>query len=269
MQTEWLDSSSDALEMAAMLAGILGKSSILQIRPKDEGFLAQAETFPFGDGRVGWSVGTGPLVLLVHGYSGRGTQMAALAHAIAEHGFRAVYFDAGGHGSSQPEKVGFSTFIADTRAIVRHLNVPVFAMVGHSAGGLAMMRARELHGISAERYVLIAAPLFPYPALETMFSRGATLEALDYVKAMLADQFQTNWSALVKGSAYIPEQGKSLLAIYDSGDKQVRHTDAERLAGIWSGALVLNTRGYGHNRVLQAPETLRAVTAFLSSDQVP
>lgn len=197
MDMEWADRSSDALELAVMLGLALGRPSVLPLRPKDEDMLDQFESFSFGAGRVGWSIGEGPLVLLVHGYSGRGIQMAALAPKIASQGFRAVFFDAGGHGASRIEKIGFFTFINDTRDILAYLAAPVFAMVGHSAGGLAMMRARALHGVAAQRYIVISAPLYPYVPLESMRGNGASLEALDHVKAMLAGQFQTSWSALV------------------------------------------------------------------------
>ena len=49
---------------------------------------------------VAWSWGEGPTVLLVHGWEGRGSQMAAFAAPLAEAGFRAVAFDAPGAASS-------------------------------------------------------------------------------------------------------------------------------------------------------------------------
>jgi len=223
------------------------------------------EAFEFGAGRVAWSVGSGPIVLLVHGYSGRGVQMAALALEVSKNGFRAVFFDAGGHGASRVEKIGFFTFINDTRDIVEHLRLPLFAMIGHSAGGLAMMRARELFGISAERYALISAPFYPYVPLESMLGRGAPSAALPYVKAILADQFRTNWSTLVKGVAYAPDASKPLLAIYDRADERVRHSDAEKLGALWPEISIVKTEGYGHNRILQADESLEAVSNFLTA----
>lgn len=265
MKMEEYERSSDVLEVAAMLGEALGQSSVMPLRPKDESLLAQAETFGFGAGRIGWSVGSGPVVLLVHGYSGRGVQMAALAFEIARQGFRAIFFDAGGHGASRVEKIGFFTFINDTRDIVDHLNEPIFAMIGHSAGGLAMMRARDLYGVAAERYTLISAPFYPYVPLEGMLKRGAPTAALPYVKAILADQFRTSWSSLARGVAYVSEKSKPLLAIYDTDDERVRHTDADRLGAIWPGARIVKTKGYGHNRILQADEALQAVVAFLTS----
>jgi pimeloyl-ACP methyl ester carboxylesterase len=258
--------SNPALELAGSLAIALGQSVPMALRPQDEVLIADADEFRFGPGqsRLGWSIGDGPTAILVHGYSGRGVQMAALAREIAKQGFRAVFFDAGGHGASDPEKIGFSTFVSDTRDIVRHIGGPIYAMIGHSAGGLAMMRARALHDARAEKYAVIAAPLFPYVPLETMQKRGASEDALQYVKAILADQFQTTWSSLAAGIAFEPEPGKPLLAIYDRSDERIRHSDADVLGERWPGATVRKTEGYGHNRVLQAPETLEAISRFLA-----
>jgi pimeloyl-ACP methyl ester carboxylesterase len=265
MNMEAFSQSNPALELAGSLAIALGKSTPMTLRPQDEALTADAEQFRFGSGqsRLAWSIGDEPIVILVHGYSGRGVQMAALARETAEQGFRAVFFD-GGHGASDAEKIGFSTFINDTRDIVKHLGGRIYAMIGHSAGGLAMMRARALHDTRADKYAVIAAPLFPYVPLETMQKRGAPDDALHYVKAILADQFQTTWASLAGGIAFEPEPAKPLLAIYDSSDERVRHTDADILRERWPGATIRKTDGYGHNRVLQAQETLEAISRFLS-----
>ena len=160
MELESFRRSSVALEQAGALSVALGRSVPMSLRPQDAALIAQATPFRFGpaDSRPAWTLGSGPPVLLVHGYAGRGVQMAALAGVVAAQGFRAVFFDAGGHGDARIEKVGFSTFIADTREIVERIGEPLHAMVGHSAGGLAMMRARAIHGVHAGRYAVIAAP---------------------------------------------------------------------------------------------------------------
>jgi len=222
--------------------------------------------FRFGpdESRFGWSLGTGPLVVFVHGYSGRGAQMAVLASHIAEAGFQAVIFDAGGHGSSRAEPIGFNTFIHATRDIVAHLDGPVHALIGHSAGGLGMMRARGLYGVTAEKYVVISSPFFPYPPLENMRKKGASEEAIDHLKPVIAAQFQTDWSTLANGLCYAPESEKPLLAIFDRADEMVWHTDAEPLQSIWPNTSIVMTDGYGHNRILKADETLAAISDFLA-----
>lgn len=258
--------SDDELDFVAPLAASLGQASVMPLRPKDKELLAEAEEFRFGpdESRIAWSLGAGPTVILVHGYSGRGVQMAALAQAIAAKGFRAVCFDAGGHGASRPEKVGFFTFMNDTRDLTDHLGGTIHALVGHSAGALGMMRARELFGVKARKYALICAPLFPYPPLNNMRAAGASEATLAHVKAILSDQFRMSWSDLAKGACFAPEADAALFAAYDRADQTVSYDNAEALATLWPNAQIQKTEDYGHNRILQAPETLAAVPAFLA-----
>jgi len=259
--------STEALDRAASLAAALGTVDALPLRPQDAELLDGMETFRFGpDGsRKAWSVGRGPLVILVHGYSGLGVQMASLAIRLANSGFRSVFFDAGGHGASEPEKIGFSTFIRDTGDIVAHLDAEVHALVGHSAGALAMMRARAMYGVKARRYGVINAPLFPYVPLDIMRAVGAPEDAIDHIKAILSDQFAMSWSELVSGAAYASEDGAGLLAIYDEDDPKVRHSDGDALAEVWPGTRLIKTKGHGHNRTLRAEEVGEAISDFLAA----
>jgi pimeloyl-ACP methyl ester carboxylesterase len=254
-------------QIAEALALQLTRSSPMPLRPQDEALLNGAETFRFGpDGsRIGWSLGNGPLVALVHGWGGRGTQMAGLAHRLAGSGFRCIFFDAGGHGDSRPEPVGFHTFIHDADALTRAAGEDIHAWIGHSAGGLGMMAARALHGINARRYVCIAAPMFPYVPLNNLKKRlGVSDEVLEHVKPLLAAQFQMDWHALEAGAAYLPESGRRLLLAYDRADDLVDHADAERIAAKWASADIIKTEGYGHNRILQSPEVWERIRSFVA-----
>jgi pimeloyl-ACP methyl ester carboxylesterase len=253
-------------DAALDLAALLSRSKPMPLRPQDAELLEGAEEFRFGpdDSRLAWSVGAGPPVLFVHGWGGRGVQMAGLARAVASDGHRCIFFDAGGHGGSRREPIGFNTFIRDTSDLTATLGEDVHAWIGHSAGGLGMMAARRLLGLEARRYVCISAPRFPYVPLETLKnSTGAADEVLEQVKPILAAQFETTWEALVRGEAYIPDPGRPLFLAYDEDDERVRHGDADAIAHGWPGAEILKTRSYGHNRILQAPEVWTGVRTFL------
>lgn len=250
-------------EVAHELATRLRRSDPMPLRPRDQALLQGTTRFTFGDGRVGWSIGDGPLVLMVHGWGGRGVQLAVLAHRLATEGYRCVFFDAGGHGDSRAEGVGFDTFIEDTSSLTRIVGEPVRAWIGHSAGALGMMAARKLRGLSADCYVCVCAPRYPYVPIETLERRLAvTDEVLSHVKTILAAQFATTWEDLEQNAAFHPDP-KPLLLAYDRGDERVRHHDADAIAAIWQGAEILKTDGHGHNKILQAPELGEAVCRML------
>jgi pimeloyl-ACP methyl ester carboxylesterase len=252
-------------DVAQSIAEQLSVPTSLPLRPQDVALLDDAEAFRFGpdDSRCAWSIGEGPLVLMVHGWGGRGVQMAPLAHTLAAAGFRCVFFDAAGHGDSRPEPVGFDTFIRDTAALTEHVGEPVYAWVAHSAGGLGLMAARALKGVKADRYVCIAAPRFPYVPIDGVRQRlNPPEDIVDLVKAIVAGQFESDWQTLETGHAFRPDDAELLLA-YDMDDPRVRHGDGDLIAECWPGSRLIKTSGFGHNKVLQAPEVLAQTLAFL------
>lgn len=258
-----MQSQLSPAEMAAMLSARMRQPVPMPPRSQDAALLDGFERFQV-DGRQAWAIGQGPLVLLVHGWGGRGSQMAGLARSLAARDCRCILFDAGGHGASAVAPLGFDGFIHDTHLLSRFVGQEIHGWIGHSAGGLGLMAARALHGVAARRYVCIAAPFFPYVPLETLKAQaGATDEVLEHVKPILAAQFGTGWDELEAGAAYAPEVGRDLLLVYDRDDDRVRHEDAERIAALWPGAEVLKTAGHGHNRVLLAPEMWERVGRFL------
>ena len=265
-------------DFAKSLMEKLSNGQAMPLRPQDAALLEGAQAFRFGpeDSRCAWTLGEGPLVLMIHGWGGRGVQMAPLARSLALAGFRCVFFDAGGHGDSRREPIGFDLFINDAAALTKHVAEPVFAWIGHSAGGLGMMAARALRGLEAERYVCIAAPLFPYVPIATIKQEFAPSEqVIELVQRALAAQFETNWPALEAGGVFHPgfarnaqapnatRDARKLLLAFDIDDERVRHADAERIAEIWPDARIVKTRKFGHNKILQSPEVLAQTLAFL------
>src|SRR5437016_5869213 len=104
--------------LAARLAGWLFTTPSRPRRPALEVELlatARARPMQVGARRIEtWMWGTGPNVLLVHGWGGRGAQLGALVGPLVARGFSVVTFDAPGHGASDE---GMVTIPEITRAI--------------------------------------------------------------------------------------------------------------------------------------------------------
>ena len=212
---------------------------------------------------VAWSWGKGPLVIFVHGWSGRAAQMAPLALRVADLGFRSVAIDVTGHGESPKRHTRWDCFLRDIAALSRSLGEEVHAYVAHSAGALTMMAARALKGIRAQRYVCISAPSFPFPPIDVIRKKLNPKEAvLESYKAYIAAQFETTWEMLERGCAYA-NAGPDLLLVYDQTDRFVGHGEGDRIQALCPGARLIKTRGYSHQKILAAPELAEAVGAFL------
>ncbi|RYE88419.1 MAG: alpha/beta hydrolase, partial [Myxococcales bacterium] len=78
-------------------------------------------------------------VLLLHGFADTAPSWAPVAHALQVAGHRVIAPDQRGFGDSGRAGAGgyyhFPDYVADVDALVRALDLPTLALVGHSMGG--------------------------------------------------------------------------------------------------------------------------------------
>ncbi|HET6763130.1 MAG TPA: alpha/beta hydrolase, partial [Longimicrobiaceae bacterium] len=99
---------------------------------------------------------SGPTVLLVHGWEGRGTQLGAFAGPLAAAGMRVVALDGPAHGDSPGSETNLLEFGRALVAVERELG-PLEAVVAHSFGCASTLVATDI-GLRPRRLVLIAGP---------------------------------------------------------------------------------------------------------------
>ncbi len=243
-------------------------------KQRDLDFIASAEKIEFNHkgNKVALSWGKGPVVLLVHGWEGRSTQLAPMAKALAQQGFKAIALDFTGHGLSAGRQSGFSEFIDDLAAlqahVVKHISPNIEAMVGHSAGGLCMMASRLTYDFPVNKYVVISAPSAPYPAVDSLRKiLRVNEEVLSLVQDKIAQCFKTDWQTLLNGLAYNKRfDDEKLLLIYDQDDIMVDHNEAQKIQAIFQGATALKTIGFGHTKLLWDESVINQVCDFVLSE---
>src|SRR2546422_6504876 len=129
--------SALAPALAARLAERLFLTPPLTRRPAAEiDLLATARARPMhvGARRIEtWVWGSGPRVLLVHGWGGRGAQLGALVGPLVARGFSVVTFDAPGHGASDSGLVTIPEMIGAIRAVAASRG-PLAGLIAHSVG---------------------------------------------------------------------------------------------------------------------------------------
>lgn len=212
---------------------------------------------------IGWRWGRhgDPVVVLVHGWGGRGTQLKAFIAPLLERGFSVVAYDAPGHGMTGGPESSLPHFLRALEAMLDHLG-PVRALLGHSLGGTAaaMVMARRPNHVG--RGVLIAAP-----ASLTESTRRLAM-ALGWPEAMRAAvqrrieyRFGIAWSDFEVDRNTGPQQ---LLVIHDRQDREVPHAEGLRYVKAWPAARMLETTGLGHRRVLDHPTVIAACIDFVA-----
>jgi pimeloyl-ACP methyl ester carboxylesterase len=210
-----------------------------------------------------WSWGEGPLVLLVHGWNGRGLQLKAMAQAVAARGYRAVAFDHPAHGQSSgrtatiPDMADAIQDAADQLGGARSL-------IAHSLGAVAATVAMA-RGLAVERAVFVAPPVRPDQWL-IRFGRAVGLPASAEPSLVAAIEARAGVpvSAVrpleLAGSLSVP-----LLVVHDREDRRVPYAEGQALARVWPGARLLTTQGLGHTRLLSSPTAIEAAVDFIGA----
>ena len=225
---------------------------------------ARARPMQIGTRRIEtWLWGTGPSVLLVHGWGGRGAQLGALVGPLVARGFSVVTFDAPGHGASDEGTVTIPEITSAIRAVAESRG-PLAALVAHSVGATAAVRALW-EGLEAGAVVLVgpAADLVT-PSLRFSETFGFSREVRERMHRRIEERVGQPWSAF-DVAALAPALATPLLVIHDRGDAEVPWQHGKVIAHAWRGASMLMTDGLGHRRILRDPDVVAAAVAFVAA----
>ncbi|HEY3722371.1 MAG TPA: alpha/beta fold hydrolase [Acidimicrobiia bacterium] len=127
--------------------------------------------------------GTGPTLLLVHGFGGAKEDFDDHFGALAE-AHHVVVFDHRGHGESDaPDDAGAYTFdrlALDTLAVADAVGADGFHLLGHSMGGMVARRVVLAHPSRIETLVLMDTSPGPVPGLDgEILEMGAEIALTD------------------------------------------------------------------------------------------
>jgi pimeloyl-ACP methyl ester carboxylesterase len=205
-----------------------------------------------------WHWGSGPRVLLVHGWNGHAGRLSSFIEPLLEAGFGVVAFDAPAHGISQGQLATLPDFTRSLE-LVAGVVAPV-ALVGHSMGAAACALAVRA-GLPVRAVVLLAPPADP-EAYTARFARymGLSPCCAHSMKERLERRYGVTFPSLRLPAG---PPGVPALVVHDRRDKRVPLRDGISICRSWPKARLLITSGLGHHRILRSPEVIRRATRFL------
>lgn len=237
------------------------------LHPREQAVMAQAKTQRVSfDGRreiplYSWGE-TGPLILLVHGWSGRGSQLSGYVAPLLAQGFRVAAFDAPGHGLADGKLAAMPWWVRSALLVKEHLG-PVEGVLAHSLGTSAVTRA-QADGLGARALVYVAPPEDPgsylYKTAETL---GFSLQAAALAQAEIEARFQVTMADYL-GRNLGPSMDAPLQVFHDEGDQEVLFSEGQALVSHWPGAKLQSFHGLGHNRILREPAVLSGAVDFFT-----
>lgn len=241
---------------------------------REEKWLATAQRFaipirpPAGadvrapDELAGWAWGSGPTVLLVHGWEGRGSQMGAFVAPLTAAGYRVVTFDSPAHGESGG-KLSSLPEMTNALEAAAHAAGPLHGLVAHSFGCAAAALAVH-HGLRVERLAFVSPPAdFGGFLLRTVHAFGLPDQVYDTLTQAIERRFHISWEAVrritMDAATEIP-----LLVAHDRGDPETSYEGGLRVHRAWPSSRLLTTDGLGHRRILRNRNVAEQVARFIA-----
>jgi len=224
---------------------------------------------------VAWRWGTGPAVLLVHGWGGYAGQLHAFVEPLTRAGCQVVAFDAPSHGESGPSKWGArqATLFEFAEAMVAASRdaTRIAGVIAHSGGCAAVAWALRTHGEWRPGRVVFIAPFGNPARYMDIFQRslGFTNAVMDRFRANTERMFDFRWAEFAVPRAAQVVKTPPVLVIHDRDDRETMWQDGADIAASWPDATLHTTTGLGHNRILRDAATVDLAVRFVTQASLP
>ena len=189
-----------------------------------------------------------PLVLLVHGWAGSGTQMLRIGDALARAGMQPVLLDFPAHGRSAGWRSTLPQFGRAIFAVAARLG-PLHAVVAHSLGAVAALHSAA-RGLPVARLVLLAPSAPPALFLQWFahsFGLSTSVPArmqrqIEKLEGVALAEFEPAWLG--------PRVSQPTLVLHDEADRIAPFAAGQRIVQSLMTARLLPLQGLGHRRIL-------------------
>lgn len=210
-----------------------------------------------------WGASTPGYVLLLHGWSGRGTQLGGFINPINRQGLGVISFDAPGHGASEGNKTNIFEIINVVNELVKKYGLP-HAIIAHSFGCMAAALAIRQYELSVPKLVTISCPtdsryLVAGFAIHFKLNGKVMLRFNDRLHKEFGEDLYLKTAA----DENLKQVSLNLLVIHDKKDGIVSWHQSEKLVRAVPGAKMFYTQNLGHQRLLRDKKVLEQVSDFI------
>ena len=200
-------------------------------------------------------------VLLVHGWSGRSTQLFAFADKLLENGFMVISFDGPAHGKS----TGRTTMMPEFLKTIEKINTtfgPFEAAIGHSFGATSLYNAVATF-LDIKTFIAIGSG-DRISEIISNFAKNLYLKEKSAKK--IQSGLEKKWvihlddfsSSTVAKKIKIP-----VLVVHDKTDGDVPVSCAYRIRQNLEKGSLLITNGLGHTKILRNNEVVHKSIKFI------
>lgn len=200
-------------------------------------------------------------ILLVHGWSGRGTQLFKIADELVKAGYATISFDAPAHGKSPGRTTIMSEFVATILEIDKQFG-PFDAAVGHSLGGMSLLNAVK-KGFKINHLAIIGSGDIVQDILDDFVAK---LGLKPNISSKLREHFEKKYGQEMdsySGYKSAMEIDIPVLVIHDKNDPEVAVTAGINIYNHLKNGTLYLTEGLGHRKILGDSTVIDKVVQFV------
>lgn len=203
-----------------------------------------------------YQLGSGPVWILSHGWSGNSSQFYPLMEHISAQGFTAVAFDHPAHGESEGKYAHLPAFIEGLNAVLDEYD-NVTGVVAHSMGTAAVL---ECHHVKLDNTpLLLIAPVLNYT--ENLFrSIERSGYSIKLFKAIVGDIEHQYQRTIDSFNPYqrLQQRTNQTIIVHDKADRFTSFDLSKSASEHIEQVTLYPTTGLGHGRVMSSDEAKKA-----------
>lgn len=200
-------------------------------------------------------------VLLVHGWSGRGTQLFKIADELLKNGFSTISFDAPAHGKSTGKTTLLPEFVASILELQKQFG-PFEFVVGHSLGSMSILKALT-EKLVVKKAVIIGSGDIIQDIIDDFLHK---LKLSKKVGLLMKYRFEKkSGTSMEQLSSYISATKITIpvLIIHDENDDDVPVNCAINIHKHLKGSELMLTKKLGHRKILGDKKVIEKIINYL------
>ena len=201
-------------------------------------------------------------ILLVHGWSGRGTQLVKIADELLGLGYSTISFDAPAHGKSKGNSSIMIEFIASILELEKQFGPFEFA-IGHSLGGMSILNGiRE--NLKIKKAVIIGSGDLIQDIINDFIKK---LKLKSEIGVKLRVHFEKKYGVEMNyysASNAAKEISIPVLIIHDETDDDVNIKAAYNIKENLKNSELIITKNLGHRKILGNTDVIKRIVEYIN-----
>jgi len=234
-------------------------------------WLEKAESFkvPFHNTKLNaWKIGSGPAILFVHGWNGRGVQFYPFFQDCLDAGYSVIFYDATAHGDSGEDMTNYLDMTECLTTIYRYnFDDEIAGIIAHSMGAGVVINHLTDHAVDIP--IVCIAPALKLLELLFQSFQFHGIPKKTFVNLILKVEEQYQIPIETRNPIDLIQQLKTdILIIHDVSDKITPINPSISVAGELNNVVLLKTTGLGHSFILKNPDVVKSSIRFIQQRDV-